>query len=185
MCVPEDTARDARDRAVVELLYGSGLRVGELSALNLDSIDLRGKEVRVLGKGNKERIVPLGQKTVEALSAYLEVRATLKKMLRAGAAKAPVNNALFLSARGHRLGPRAVQLLVQKYGILGAGRPDLHPHAFRHSCATHMLDGGADLRVIQEVLGHSSLSTTQRYTHVSIDHLLKVYDKAHPLAQRK
>jgi integrase/recombinase XerC len=179
--VPDDTARDTRDRAVMELLYGSGLRVSELSSLNLDALDLRGQEVRVLGKGNKERIVPFGTKAAEALSAYLAIRSTLQKPKEAVAGKL----ALFLSARGQRLGPKAVQLIVRKYGILGAGRPDLHPHAFRHSCATHMLDGGADLRVIQEVLGHSSLSTTQRYTHVSIEHLLKVYDKAHPLAQRK
>jgi integrase/recombinase XerC len=176
----EGDAKDqVRDLAVMELLYGGGIRVSELSALDMQALDMQACEVRVLGKGNKERIVPFGRKALQTLQAYLAIRNVFIP------AKAPLSPAVFLSTRGRRLGPRAVQLLVRKYGILGAGRPDLHPHAFRHSCATHLLDGGADLRVIQEVLGHASLSTTQRYTHVSVEHLLRVYDKAHPLANAK
>lgn len=170
-----------RDRALLELLYGSGLRVSELCALNLEAIDARGAEVRVLGKGRKERIVPLGSKALEALAAYLPRRSELRHP-KTGRFDA---EALLLTRRGKRLGVRRVQALVQRYGALGAGRPDLHPHALRHSCATHLLEGGADLRVIQELLGHSSLATTQRYTHVSLDQLLTVYDKAHPLARAK
>ncbi len=170
-----------RDRALLELLYGSGLRVSELCALDLEAIDARGAEVRVLGKGRKERIVPLSGKALEALNAYLPRRSELRHP-KTGDFDA---KALLLTRRGKRLGVRRVQALVQRYGALGAGRPDLHPHALRHSCATHLLEGGADLRVIQELLGHSSLSTTQRYTHVSLDQLLTVYDKAHPLARAK
>jgi integrase/recombinase XerC len=170
-----------RDRVLLEILYGSGVRVSELCALDLEAVDLRGAEVRVVGKGSKERIVPLSGKALEALGAYLPRRTELRD---------PKTDyvdprALLLTRRGKRLGVRRVQALVQRYGALGAGRPDLHPHALRHSCATHLLEGGADLRVIQELLGHSSLSTTQRYTHVSMDQLLAVYDKAHPLARAK
>jgi len=168
-----------RDRAVLEVLYGSGLRVSELSNLDLGDIDLIEGSVRVVGKGNKERVVPLGRAAIASLEAYLEVRSSLPK----GTSADP--KALFLSVRGARLGVRPVQLLVHRYGALGAGRGDLHPHALRHTCATHMLEGGADLRAIQEMLGHASLATTQRYTHVSLDQLMKVYDGAHPLAKRQ
>lgn len=170
-----------RDRVLLEVLYGSGVRVSELCALDLDAVDMRAAEVRVLGKGSKERIVPLSGKALEALGAYLPRRSELRDP-RSGYVDP---RALLLTRRGKRLGVRRVQALVQRYGALGAGRPDLHPHALRHSCATHLLEGGADLRVIQELLGHSSLSTTQRYTHVSMDQLLAVYDKAHPLARAK
>ena len=170
-----------RDRVLLELLYGSGLRVSELSALDLDAVSLREAEVRVLGKGRKERLVPLSGKALEALEAYLPRRGEL----RDPKTRALDDKALLVTRRGRRLGVRRVQFLVQRYGALGAGRPDLHPHALRHSCATHLLEGGADLRVIQELLGHASLSTTQRYTHVSLDQLLSVYDKAHPLARAK
>lgn len=174
-------AERARDQAMVELLYGSGLRVSELASLELNDISAGGDELRVLGKGRKERIVPVGQQARAAIARYLAERPTLKHK-RTGA-QDPA--ALFLTRRGTRLGVRRVQLLVQRYGALGAGRPDLHPHALRHTCATHMLEGGADLRAIQEMLGHSSLSTTQRYTHVSLEQLLGVYDRAHPLAKKK
>jgi len=167
-----------RDRAVLEVLYGSGLRVSELANLDLGDVDLKQGSVRVVGKGNKERVVPLGRAAIAALEAYLEVRTSLPK--RASAHP----KALFLSARGARFGVRQVPLLVHRQGALGAGRGDLHPHALRHTCATHMLEGGADLRAIQEMLGHASLATTQRYTHVSLDQLMKVYDGAHPLAKR-
>jgi integrase/recombinase XerC len=169
-----------RDRAVLELLYGCGLRVSELCGLDIGDVDLRERQVRVVGKGDKERIVPLGELAARAVTAYLPVRTEVVQPKR----KTREPSALFLSAHGKRLGPRAVQVMTKRSGALGAGRADLHPHALRHACATHMLDGGADLRSIQEILGHSSLSTTQRYTHVSIDHLLRVYDAAHPLARK-
>jgi len=167
---------EKRDRAMLELLYGSGIRVGELVALDVADIDLREREARVFGKGKKQRVVPLGGPTIEALTEYLAVRSTLVKE---GSADA---QALFLGARGGRIHPRVVGAMVKRAGALGAGRSDVHPHALRHTCATHMLDGGAELRSIQELLGHESLATTQRYTHVSMEHILKVYDLAHPLA---
>ncbi|HEX7671093.1 MAG TPA: tyrosine recombinase XerC [Polyangiaceae bacterium] len=167
-----------RDAALLEVLYGSGLRVSELVGLSVSDVSFGDHSVRVLGKGKKERVVPLGAKSAHAVSAYLGRRAELRHP-RTGALDA---DALFLSRMGRRMGVRAVQQFVHRYGVLGAGRPDLHPHALRHSCATHMLEGGADLRAIQEMLGHTSLSTTQRYTHLSLDQLLSVYDKAHPLA---
>jgi integrase/recombinase XerC len=174
-------AERARDALALELMYGSGLRVSELARLDLDHVSIREQELRVLGKGNKERIVPLGGKAAVALEKYLEERASLRHP-RDGVQDP---RALLLSRRGRRLGVRRIQTLVRRYGALGAGRPDLHPHALRHSCATHMLEGGADLRAIQEMLGHSSLSTTQRYTHLSLDQLLGVYDRAHPLARKR
>jgi integrase/recombinase XerC len=152
--------------------------VSELCGLSLGDVDLGSAEARVTGKGRKERVVPLGRKCVEALRAWLEARPSVVNPRT----KLQDPAALFLATRGRRIGRRQVHGIVQKYGALGAGRPDLHPHALRHTCATHMLSGGADLRAIQEMLGHASLSTTQRYTHVSIDHLMKVYDQAHPLA---
>jgi integrase/recombinase XerC len=170
-----------RDTLLLELLYGAGLRVSELSGLDLDDVSLEREEIRVLGKGRKERIVPLGSKAAEALRAYLAERSALADP-KTGAQHP---RALLLGRRGTRLGVRRVQTLVHRYGALGAGRADLHPHALRHSCATHMLEGGADLRAIQEMLGHQSLSTTQRYTHVSLDQLLGVYDRAHPLAKKR
>lgn len=174
-------AEQLRDRALLELLYGSGLRVSELAALDLEHVSTRAAELRVIGKGKKERIVPISGKALEALQLYLPRRTELADP-RTGDLDP---KALLLTRRGKRLGVRRVQALVQRYGALGAGRPDLHPHALRHSFATHLLEGGADLRVIQELLGHSSLATTQRYTHVSLDQLLTVYDKAHPLARAK
>jgi len=170
-----------RDRAILETLYGSGLRVSELCGLDLDAVDLPSASARVLGKGRKERVVPLGRKSVEAIRRWLEVRPALVPPRR-GTQDA---TALFLTARGARMYARAVARLVHDHGASGAGRADLHPHALRHTCATHMLDGGADLRSIQEMLGHASLSTTQRYAHVSMEHLLRVYDAAHPLARSK
>jgi integrase/recombinase XerC len=174
-----DDATSVRDRAVLELLYGSGLRVSELVRLDLRHIDLDGGMVHVLGKGKKERMVPLGKPTVQALRTYLGVRSSVPQP-----GSSLDSAALFVTRRGARLGVRQVQLFVHRYGALGAGRADLHPHALRHTCATHMLEGGADLRAIQEMLGHASLATTQRYTHVSLEQLMKVYDGAHPLAKK-
>ena len=170
-----------RDGAILELLYGSGLRVSELCGLDVDAYDRAGARVRVLGKGDKERVVPVGRRCAEALADWLADRPRAVHP-KTGAQDA---RALFLGALGRRIGPRAVHSIVQRWGALAAGRADLHPHALRHTCATHMLDGGADLRAIQEMLGHASLSTTQRYTHVSMAHLMRVYDAAHPLARAK
>ena len=178
---PDDTLRGVRDRAVLELLYGSGLRVSELCALDLAALDLTGASVRVIGKGRKERLVPLGGKCASALGRWLEQR---HRMVHPKTGWQDPS-ALFLSTRGARLLVRAVQALVHQYGASAAGRADLHPHALRHTCATHMLDGGADLRAIQEFLGHASLATTQRYTHVSMEHVMRVYDAAHPLARAR
>jgi integrase/recombinase XerC len=178
----QPTGRDIahlRDALALELLYGSGLRVSELATLDLGQISTETAEVRVLGKGRKERVVPLGSKSLAALAAYLPRRSELCHP-KSGEYD---QQALLLGQLGKRLSVRWLQQLVKRYGALGAGRSDLHPHALRHSCATHMLEGGADLRAIQEMLGHSSLSTTQRYTHVSLDQLLAVYDRAHPMAQ--
>ncbi len=163
-----------RDALILELLYGGGLRVSELAGLTLSSVDRAARRMRVMGKGRKERIVPYGEPAALAIEAWLAIRTTLL----VGA-----SDALFLGARGTKLTVRQIQNVVRRQGALGAGRSDLHPHALRHTCATHLLDAGADLRSIQELLGHASLSTTQRYTHVSTDRLMAVYDTAHPLAK--
>jgi integrase/recombinase XerC len=176
----EDTRRAeplrARDAAILELLYGGGVRVSELAGLRVGDLDRQARVARVLGKGRKERLVPYGEACARAIELWLEARTALLR----GA-----TDALFLGARGTKLGVRQVQQIVRRYGALGAGRGDLHPHALRHTCATHLLDAGADLRSIQELLGHASLGTTQRYTHVSVDRLMAVYDKAHPLAHER
>ncbi len=176
-----ESLRGARDRAILEVLYGSGLRVSELCGLDVDALDLASGSARVRGKGDKERNVPLGGKCVAAIRQWLEER---PRMVHPKTGKQD-SKAVFLAIRGARIGPRAVRSIVHAYGASGAGRADLHPHALRHTCATHMLDGGADLRAIQEILGHASLSTTQRYTHVSMTQLMRVYDAAHPLARAK
>lgn len=174
-----DPALEARDRALLEVLYGAGLRVSELVGLDVANVDLNERSARVLGKGSKERVVPFGGPCADALRTYCALRSQLCHP-RTGRQDP---DALFLGRWGTRLTVRQVQKLVRGYGALGAGRGDLHPHALRHSCATHLLDGGADLRGIQELLGHASLSTTQHYTHVSVDKLLEVYERAHPLAR--
>ncbi|MCA9536618.1 MAG: tyrosine-type recombinase/integrase [Myxococcales bacterium] len=169
-----------RDRAILELLYSSGARVSELAGLSLHSLELSAGRARVFGKGQKERLVPLGPESVLSLQAYLLRRADLVD--RDGQQDA---QALFLGRFGTRLSARQVQNVVKRYGEVGAGRPDLHPHTLRHTCATHLLDAGADLRSIQELLGHASLGTTQRYTHVTTDRMMTTYDRAHPLARAR
>jgi integrase/recombinase XerC len=167
-----------RDRAILELLYASGLRVSECVGLDLSDIDTKTQIVRVLGKGRKERIVPYGSKAQAALDAYWPVR---QGMLAHPKMKAEPE-AVFLNQWGGRLTDRSVHLLVKKYAKLTNVNWDLHPHSLRHAFATHLLADGADLRAIQELLGHVSLSTTQRYTQANIRQLMQVYDKSHPHA---
>jgi integrase/recombinase XerC len=167
-----------RDRAMMELLYASGLRVSELVGLDLGSIDRSGQMLRVLGKGRKERVVPYGSKAQTALEAYWPVR----DGILAKAKGTPAAQAVFLNQVGGRLTDRSVHMLVKKYARLTNVNWDLHPHSLRHAFATHLLADGADLRAIQELLGHVSLSTTQRYTQASIKQLMETYDKAHPHA---
>jgi integrase/recombinase XerC len=163
-----------RDRAILETLYSSGVRVSELTGLDVGGIDLDEGLARVLGKGGKERVVPLGSHARAALAEYLLVRNG-----------PPVDAPLFLNARGGRLTSRSVARIVDRYMLKIAAMKKVSPHTLRHTFATHLLEGGADLRAIQELLGHASLSTTQKYTHVSIDRLMEVYDKAHPKARKK
>jgi len=167
-----------RDRAILELLYASGLRVSELVGLDLGEIDRRGQMLRVLGKGRKQRVVPYGAKAQAALDAYWPVR----EEILAHPQTKPDPQAVFLNHRGGRLTNRAVYDLVRKYSRLANVNWNMHPHSLRHAFATHLLADGADLRAIQELLGHVSLSTTQRYTQASIRQLMEVYDKAHPHA---
>ena len=167
-----------RDRAILELLYASGLRVSELTGLNLNDMDRQELMLRVRGKGSKERIVPYGGKAQQALEAYEPLR---EQLLRTSGGRGD-REAVFLNHFGTRLTPRSVARIVKKYARLANVNWDLHPHSLRHAFATHLLADGADLRAIQELLGHSSLSTTQRYTHATIRQLLEVYDKAHPRA---
>jgi integrase/recombinase XerC len=163
-----------RNRAILEMLYSAGLRVGELVAMDVQDVDFQGAWVRVVGKGNKERLSPVGNNALRCVRGYLDKRSPGKTMRdRAG-------EALFLNRQGGRLSARSVGRLLDKViRQLGLTRP-ITPHGLRHTFATHMLDAGADLRVVQELLGHASLTTTQRYTHVSIDRLTEVYDRAHP-----
>ena len=173
-----------RDRALLELLYAAGLRVSELTGLNLADMDRREKMLRVRGKGNKERIVPYGGKAQEALEAYWPVREQLLLQSNAGnRRRGPADSeAVFLNYAGRRLTQRSVGRIVKKYVRLANINWDLHPHSLRHAFATHLLADGADLRAIQELLGHQSLSTTQKYTHASIRQLMDIYDKSHPHA---
>jgi integrase/recombinase XerC len=166
---PEPSPAGTRDRAMLELLYASGLRVAEGCGLDLDDLDEARRTVRVVGKGDKERVVPVGETALEALAAYLAMR---------GRQRGP----LFLNARGGRLTSRSAHRIVRARARQAGIDQRVTPHTLRHSFATHMLGAGADLRLIQELLGHSRLSTTQRYTHVSPEHLMRVYDRAHPRA---
>jgi integrase/recombinase XerC len=174
-----DTVLGKRDRAILELLYATGMRVSELAGLNLDDLDFRHESIRVRGKGRKERIVPFGSKAKEALHVYMGVRGELL-------VEAPEEDrepmALFLNYQGTRITTRSVGRMIDKYVHECAMAHNISPHSLRHSFATHLLSAGADLRAIQELLGHARLSTTQIYTQVSMEKLMEVYDKAHPKA---
>jgi len=179
----EDSLYLRRDRALLELLYAAGLRVSELTGLNLIDIDQKERILRVRGKGNKERIVPYGSKAQEALENYWPFREQLLQHAQESAAKSgPYGQPVFLNYAGTRLTQRSVGRIVKKYVRLINLNWDLHPHSLRHAFATHLLADGADLRAIQELLGHQSLSTTQKYTHASIRQLMEIYDKTHPHA---
>ncbi len=171
--IKTDTWLGLRNRAIVEMLYSSGLRVGELVGLGLADIDFEGHVLRVMGKGSKERLVPFGKTANEALKEYM-----LQRTAKAQAGE----EALFINKLGRRLTARSVERLIEKLRRDAGLAARVTPHTLRHSFATHLLDGGADLRSIQELLGHANLSTTQKYTHITLDRLMEVYDKAHPKA---
>ena len=164
-----------RNTAMLEVLYCGGLRVSELAGLNRLDVDTENRLVRVRGKGRKERIVPIGEQAVEALNRYLDARRDLKPSAD--------ESALFLNRFGRRLSDRSMRRVLNERHLMNGGWSSIHPHMLRHSCATHLLEGGADLRHIQEFLGHASLATTQRYTQVSLEQIMRVYDEAHPLAR--
>jgi integrase/recombinase XerC len=168
---PVEKPSKERDLAILELLYGCGIRVSELVGIDLGDLNLGENWLRVRGKGNKERQVPVLGRAAAAIERYLEVRGAQ-----------PGENAVFVNNRGRRLSDRSVRSLVKFYAWMTSGDSSIHPHSFRHAYATHLLAGGADLRAIQELLGHARLSTTQKYTHVSLAELMAVYDKAHPKA---
>jgi len=174
--IPAGGGLTARDRALMELLYSSGLRLAELVGLNLSDIDLRDRTVQVLGKGRKARIVPVGRLALAALRAWLRERAALA---------AAGESALFVGRGGRRLGPRAIQARVDYWAKRQGLGVHVHPHLFRHSFASHLLESGGELRGVQELLGHADISTTQIYTHLDFQHLARIYDAAHPRARRK
>jgi integrase/recombinase XerC len=169
-------ALGARDRALLEMLYATGLRVSELVSLRLEDVDLSARQVRTVGKGRKERVVPFGQPAAAALRAWLKARATLAPAARDA-------EIVFLNARAGRLTDRSVRRVLDRAVQEAAVPRHASPHALRHSFATHLLAAGADLRSIQELLGHASLSTTQRYTHLDAERLIEVYRKSHPRAE--
>jgi len=180
-----------RDRAFLELLYASGLRVGELVSLDWDDLDLTGRVLRVLGKGGKERMVPFGNPAAEALRAWRKASSELPRQAWRGVGQRPEVPAagepepVFLNSRGGRLTDRSVRRLLDRYADAAKLPPGIHPHTLRHTFATHLLEGGADLRAIQELLGHSSLGTTQKYTHLELERLLQVYREGHPRAKKE
>ncbi|MBI5428895.1 MAG: tyrosine recombinase XerC [Nitrosomonadales bacterium] len=174
--LPTDSTAAIRDKAMFELFYSSGLRLAELVGLDPAQLDMNAGEVRVTGKGSKTRIVPLGTYAIAALQAWLAVR---DQLARTGEA------ALFVGARGSRITPRVVQLRMKQWGIKQGITSNVHPHLLRHSFATHVLQSSGDLRAVQEMLGHASISTTQVYTHLDFQYLSKIYDAAHPRAKKK
>ncbi len=165
----------ARDRAILELLYSSGLRVSEIAGLTMEDINTREAVVRVKGKGRKERILPVGSKALDAIKSYLVEKLLLKRR----------STTVFINRRGGKLSERGIRRIVVKYAKQSGIGGSIGPHTIRHTFASHLLQSGADLRVIQELLGHSSLSTTQKYTHLDLTHLMDVYDKAHPMADKE
>ena len=171
-----DDTLGVRDKAIMELFYSSGLRLSELLGLDLLDVDLRDRTVRVTGKGRKTRIVPVGRHAVEAIRRWLGERTTI-----AGAGE----QALFVGKNGSRLGPRIVQRRIARWASLQGLPEHVHPHMFRHSFASHLLESSQDLRAVQELLGHANISTTQVYTHLDFQHLARIYDAAHPRARRK
>ncbi|MGH8305810.1 MAG: tyrosine-type recombinase/integrase, partial [Steroidobacteraceae bacterium] len=174
--IPAADSLGARDRALMELLYSSGLRLAEAVGLEVTSIDLKDRTVRVLGKGSKSRIVPVGRLAVSALKGWLKERAAL----------APAHEtALFVGRGGGRLGPRAIQARVDYWARRQGLGMHVHPHLFRHSFASHLLESSGELRGVQELLGHADISSTQIYTHLDFQHLARIYDAAHPRARRK
>jgi integrase/recombinase XerC len=174
--IPPGDALTTRDRAIMELLYSSGLRLAELVGLESGSVDLKDRMVQVLGKGKKSRIVPVGRAAVKALQAWLRERPALAK---------PDETALFVGRNGRRLGPRAVQSRVDYWARRQGLSMHVHPHLFRHSFASHLLESSGELRGVQELLGHADISTTQIYTHLDFQHLARIYDATHPRARRK
>jgi len=174
--LPTDSTESLRDKAIFELFYSSGLRLAELVNLDPPQLDMTVGEIRVIGKGNKTRIVPLGQFAISALQAWLAVREQLAKV---------DETALFVGSRGQRISPRVVQLRMKQWGIKQGITSNVHPHLLRHSFATHVLQSSGDLRAVQEMLGHASISSTQIYTHLDFQYLSKIYDAAHPRAKRK
>jgi integrase/recombinase XerC len=170
-----DDLGPTRDLAILELFYSTGIRLSELNGMNLEDLDLLSDQLKVRGKGRKERIVPVGSRAVLALRRYLNLREPLVAQVRGD------RRAVFLSRRGKRLSPRGIQRIVHRL-FDAIGGDGLRVHSLRHTFATHMLDAGADLRAVQELLGHASLSTTQIYTHTSVERLKKVYNQAHPRA---
>ncbi len=176
-----DEHLSVRDKAMMELFYSSGLRLSELTRLDLNDVDLTDRTVRVLGKGNKTRIVPVGRFAVAAISAWLRDRGALDALSK----QALGEQALFITEQGNRIGGRAVQLRIAGWAKQQGLGVHVHPHMFRHSFATHLLESSQDLRGVQELLGHANISTTQVYTHLDFQHLAKIYDAAHPRARRK
>jgi|TARA_B100000959_G_scaffold862_1_gene876 integrase/recombinase XerC len=170
-----------RDRAILEIFYGTGIRVSELVGLSPDDLKLEQRNVKVLGKGKKERILPLGKQSTEILKSYLQFRTKYIKNKKVE----PAPSALFLNQRGQSISVRGVRKIISQYIRTNNFPENISPHSLRHTFATHMLEAGADLRAIQEMLGHASLSTTQKYTHLTIDQLTETYDKAHPRARKK
>jgi len=171
------TPSGLRDLAIIEVLYSCGIRVAELAGLNMSDIDFDQRLVRVIGKGDKERIVPIGRKALKSVKDYLEAIIPWRKKIQSSETKSVP---IFINYRGGRLSTRSIGSIIKKYVRECGLMANITPHSLRHTFATHLLDGGADLRSVQELLGHVSLSTTQKYTHVSLDKLMEVYDKAHP-----
>ncbi len=174
--IPADSILAIRDRAIMELFYSSGLRLSELVNLNLDSIDFQEKSLRAIGKGNKERLLPIGSKAVEALLCWISERNTIANH---------DETALFVSKRGNRISTRSIQQRLSYWRKKQGLSQHIHPHKLRHSFASHILESSGDLRAVQELLGHADISTTQIYTHLDFQHLANVYDKAHPRARKK